>query len=135
MVGANQGVEQQLSPEGQHAEGVGVDRLVEELRQKVIGKPEDHGGEPHADTLVHVVPLDHRFAEAVLVPGEVGGDDQGERPEKGGDDVPIGDVDLCDAAAGHGPVEVPGEEQEPQRIYLLYTSDAADDLLCVDLGG
>src|SRR5450756_3155063 len=26
-------------------------------------------------------------------------------------------------------------EAEPRKLCLLYTSDAADDLLCVDLGG
>ena len=32
-------------------------------------------------------------------------------------------------------VENTDEEFEPPKICLLYTSDAADDLLCVDLGG
>src|SRR5665809_173594 len=34
----------------------------------------------------------------------------------------------------HKPVKAPGMETAPWTC-LLYTSDAADDLLCVDLGG
>ena len=30
---------------------------------------------------------------------------------------------------------IPGERVEHDDLCLLYTSDAADDLLCVDLGG
>ena len=37
------------------------------------------------------------------------------------------------------PNEIPQKSVEPVPVYsstcLLYTSDAADDLLCVDLGG
>ena len=36
---------------------------------------------------------------------------------------------------GGGLVEAEGDEDEAFRACLLYTSDAADDLLCVDLGG
>src|SRR5450756_713412 len=38
------------------------------------------------------------------------------------------------ARSGHGP-ELPGDELLLAQVCLLYTSDAADDLLCVDLGG
>ena len=33
------------------------------------------------------------------------------------------------------PVKVAGTAVERDKFCLLYTSDAADDLLCVDLGG
>src|SRR5450756_2278228 len=38
-----------------------------------------------------------------------------------------GGVFLCDRGSSH--------QRYPEPICLLYTSDAADDLLCVDLGG
>ena len=34
-----------------------------------------------------------------------------------------------------GNLEMASIEQATHRVCLLYTSDAADDLLCVDLGG
>src|SRR5450756_3130281 len=48
----------------------------------------------------------------------------------------IGDADVCVLKRhGEGHVVPPHLINYRANICLLYTSDAADDLLCVDLGG
>lgn len=44
MMGADQGVEEHVGPERQDPEGVGIDRLVQELGEKIVGQAEDNGG-------------------------------------------------------------------------------------------
>ena len=43
--------------------------------------------------------------------------------------------DLRRHLGGLGQLVRPARRAEPHAPCLLYTSDAADDLLCVDLGG
>ena len=43
-----------------------------------------------------------------------------------------------DVTSGMGPTKLPnggGDDVDHSSVCLLYTSDAADELLCVDLGG
>src|SRR5680860_1115493 len=53
--------------------------------------------------------------------------------EVAGVDAHQGGAGFQGAVSRHGPIAVTGPGEG--RVCLLYTSDAADDLLCVDLGG
>src|SRR5680860_1353598 len=55
-------------------------------------------------------------------------------PQRGLEDVLAHERTGIDRAALIGPV-AHGDGNRTLRLCLLYTSDAADDLLCVDLGG
>src|SRR5659263_763342 len=58
-----------------------------------------------------------------------GGSERREGPTRGSDILYEFPIDFIEAVSGKTvDIEIP-------RICLLYTSDAADDLLCVDLGG
>ena len=49
--------------------------------------------------------------------------------------VPFEVVSQAEASEHRLSVEIPETEYPSIQVCLLYTSDAADDLLCVDLGG
>src|SRR5450756_3082764 len=72
----------------------------------------------------------HVFQDVVRHPGGTGehlpGGDACEDEGRGD----AGAVTTLDVA-----VQPISDHQRPSRTCLLYTSDAADDLLCVDLGG
>ncbi len=106
MVRTDHRVEAHLRPERQHAEGVGVDRLVEQLGQKVVGQPQRERREPHPHTLMHVVALDHRVAEAMLIPGEVSQKHQHSGRDERPEDVPVREVDLLRGPLRDRPVQV-----------------------------
>ena len=91
---ADQRVEEQIGPEAEDAEGVGVDRPAEQSRDPVVADAERQLSEPHAHRVVHVVALDDRVAEASLVPGQVARDVQDREAAERPEDVPVRDVDL-----------------------------------------
>ncbi len=113
VMGADHGVEHHLGPEGQHTEGVGVDRLVKQLGEEVVGEAKHHGCEPHADALMHVVALDDRVGEPVLYKRDVRDGHQYQSPQQRCEDVPVGDVDLLGPPVRDGLVQVIGQQGQP----------------------
>ena len=99
---ADDRVEDEVRPEPEHAEGVGIDRPVQQLRQRVIRHAEREKRKPHAHRVVHVEPLHGHFAQAVLIERNRRryAEDRGE--DEGADRVPVRDIDVLAGARHHG---------------------------------
>ena len=129
MVGSDQCVKENVGPEAEHPERVGVDGPPQDSRDLVIGDAERQHGEPHAHRGVHEVALDHHIPEAALVQRDVaGGEDDREKAERA-QDVPVRDVELRDAARPDGQVRVHPVENEARREQQRHRPDPLAILL------
>ena len=129
VVGPDQRVEEDVRPEAQDAERVGVDGAPQDPWDRVVGYAERQHGEPHAHRGMHVVALDHDIPEAVLVQGDVGrGEEDREKAERP-QDVPVRDVKLWDGARGDGHVRVHAVEDKARGEYHRHRPDPLAILL------
>ncbi len=86
---ADDWIKEQVRPKPEHAECVGVDRTVQQLRQCIVRDAEREKREPHADRVVHVETLHSDLSEPVLVPWNRCRDPEDRREDEAADRVPV----------------------------------------------
>ena len=129
MVCADDRIEYEIGPEPEHAQGVRIDRPVEQLREHVVRDAEREERKPHADRIVHVERLHGDLSEAMLVPRHERRHAQDRGETKRADRVPVGDVDLVpdstrdraddhDARGDHREQKAEGRRPDPFAVFL-----------------
>src|SRR5690606_19667668 len=94
MMRSDKGIEKNLGPECQNAQTVRIYGTIEFLREKIIHQSEVQKHEPHANTLVHEIPLDNRLSQPLLPERKVGYHENGNYKHHGCYDVPIGHINF-----------------------------------------
>ncbi len=120
MMRADQRVEHEIGPEGEHAQRIGIDRLVQHARQRPIGDAEHQRREPQSQHHVHVIGLDHDIADAAVERRQVADHIEDRQPGEGAEDEPVGDVELFGAPPQQrhedvGAVDAASRPRTPRR--------------------
>ena len=121
MVSAQQRVEQQVGPEREHAQRIGIDRAAEDLRDRVIEDAQRQRRKPHAHRVVHVEAGNGDLPQAMLIPRQRRDDRDHAGPQHAAHRVPVGKIDVLGGASRHRADQIPaghqqrGEEYQPDR--------------------